>query len=379
MRFMRGKYCLDEVGDGKDELKFKKGKKTVLTVYIREDKYTFLIIFGKWERLSFEKQRDTFSQYILDYYDNSTTYHDGKWMFIDVSTLEQLEEVKKLIQIKKKPNRYPFLSENAVYGKCGHRCDLCLHYNKMSEEQRAGIEKHLNNVWGVGDWSMRCGGCESDECYCKDATVADGRSRIHTDSYSADDITWGILPFVPGQYEDGAKTVTDYQKQRKSKPSVEETVEKYLQGTAKERALRFVSFLRENKMAPQWGAVNSYNVSCKNRRVCILKINESGFQIRVNTQYNDDFNAFFSEESDETKEYLRASVSHCFGCGGCKPGLDIEILGKRFADACCNPSIHISDPDDEMLALAEKLVLLRKQAIKDGKAPEIKYIAIKNR
>lgn len=27
MVFMRGKYCLDEIGDGKDELKFKQGQK----------------------------------------------------------------------------------------------------------------------------------------------------------------------------------------------------------------------------------------------------------------------------------------------------------------------------------------------------------------
>ena len=33
MKFMRSKYLLDEVGDGKDELKFKQGKKTILTIY----------------------------------------------------------------------------------------------------------------------------------------------------------------------------------------------------------------------------------------------------------------------------------------------------------------------------------------------------------
>ena len=27
MVFMRGKYCLDEIGDGKNELKFKQGQK----------------------------------------------------------------------------------------------------------------------------------------------------------------------------------------------------------------------------------------------------------------------------------------------------------------------------------------------------------------
>ena len=30
MVFMRGKYRLDEIGDGKDELKFKQGQKTIL-------------------------------------------------------------------------------------------------------------------------------------------------------------------------------------------------------------------------------------------------------------------------------------------------------------------------------------------------------------
>jgi hypothetical protein len=36
MRFMRGKYVSEEVGDGKDELKFRRGGKTILTIYIRE-------------------------------------------------------------------------------------------------------------------------------------------------------------------------------------------------------------------------------------------------------------------------------------------------------------------------------------------------------
>ena len=99
MKFMRGKYRLDEIGDGKDELKFKQGAKTILTIYIHDDRFTFLIIFGKKEREYFEMHASEFSQYIRNYYDNSKTYHDGKWMFIDVSTLEQLEEVKQMIII----------------------------------------------------------------------------------------------------------------------------------------------------------------------------------------------------------------------------------------------------------------------------------------
>lgn len=228
MVFMRGKYRLDEIGDGKDELKFKQGSKTILTIYIREDKFIFLIIFGKKERECFEVQKNEFSKYICDYYENSKTYHDGKWMFIDVSTIEQLEEIKKLIQIKKKPNRKPFTKENAVYSKCGQRCDLCIHYIGTTEEQRSMLKTYLNKMWGENDWSMRCEGCASENCYCKDdpcyakeciakkeileckfcnefpcikATAADYRSMIHTEVHYADEITWGILPYVPLQYE----------------------------------------------------------------------------------------------------------------------------------------------------------------------------------
>ena len=166
MVFMRGKYRLDEIGDGKDELKFRQGQKTVLTVYTHEDRFTFLIIFGRKEREIFEAQIDGFSDYICDYYNNSKTYHDGKWMFIDVTAMEQLDEVKKLIEIKKKPNRKPFPKENAVYSQCGQRCDLCVHFVGTTDEQRAVMVPYLNKMWGISDWSMRCGGCYSEDCYC---------------------------------------------------------------------------------------------------------------------------------------------------------------------------------------------------------------------
>ena len=228
MVFMRGKYRLDEIGDGRDELKFKQGQKTVLTVYTHEDKFTFLIIFGIKEREIFEARRDEFSKDILNYYDDAKTYHDGKWIFIDVTEPAQLEDVKRLIQIKKKPNRKPFPKETAVYSKCGQRCDLCVHYTGTTEEQRAVMEPLLNKMWENNDWSMRCNGCYSDDCYCKDdpcnakgcapekgiaecrecsefpcirATSADYRSMIHTQVHYADEITWGILPYVPWQYE----------------------------------------------------------------------------------------------------------------------------------------------------------------------------------
>ena len=76
MRFMRGKYVLDEV-PGKyyeiDCLKFRQGKKTILSINIHEDHYDFQVIFGKAEREKFETQRDEFPQSIVNLYDKAHT------------------------------------------------------------------------------------------------------------------------------------------------------------------------------------------------------------------------------------------------------------------------------------------------------------------
>ncbi|HBG02781.1 MAG TPA: hypothetical protein DDW87_14655, partial [Firmicutes bacterium] len=58
--------------------------------------------------------RDEFPASIIDLYDKAHTYHDGKWMLIRVDTMEMLEAVKKMILLKKRPNRKPFSKENAV-------------------------------------------------------------------------------------------------------------------------------------------------------------------------------------------------------------------------------------------------------------------------
>jgi hypothetical protein len=105
LRFMRDEYVLDEVSDGKGELKFRRAGKTVLTLYPREECVDFLVIFGKEERARFEVLRDEFQPRTQRIYDDSKTFHDGKWMHILVSDGIMLEEVKRLIHIKKKPNR----------------------------------------------------------------------------------------------------------------------------------------------------------------------------------------------------------------------------------------------------------------------------------
>jgi len=232
MRFMRGKYNLDEVAGNYydiDCLKFRQGKKTILSINIHEDHYDFQIIFGKVEREKFESQRSEFPKAIQDLYDKERTLHDGKWMLIRVDNMAALDTVKRLIIIKKKPNRKPFPKEQAIYAECGHRCDLCVHYSggSASDEFREKLHVHVARVygWNPDDEIQPCSGCSKGgldgkyDCHQRKCATEKGLTRctdcseyacskatvgwppvIEARDISADDVTWAILPYVDGQY-----------------------------------------------------------------------------------------------------------------------------------------------------------------------------------
>ena len=124
--FIRAYYVMEELWDGNEILKFRKSGKTLVSLSVHENRFNALIIFGKAEREKFDAVRDNFSDYILNYYDNSRTYHDGKWMFIDVDSNTNIDEIVELIKIKKKPNRKVENLKDAEIGCCGNRCDQCL-------------------------------------------------------------------------------------------------------------------------------------------------------------------------------------------------------------------------------------------------------------
>jgi hypothetical protein len=126
---------------------------------------------------------------------------------INVSADESILTDGKIDVAKLKPICYDPVSHN---------------YNALGQI----MEANLNKMWENTDWSMSCQGCHSENCGCKDcnakqciskknlsnckdcpeypcikATSADYRSMIHTEVHYKDEITWGILPYVPLQYE----------------------------------------------------------------------------------------------------------------------------------------------------------------------------------
>ena len=87
------------------ELKFRRGGKTLITLYIREGYFGATVILGKDERAKCEERRGEFSSALLKIYDETNTLHDGKWLWIVVHDMSMLDDIFRLLAIKRKPNR----------------------------------------------------------------------------------------------------------------------------------------------------------------------------------------------------------------------------------------------------------------------------------
>lgn len=89
----------------KCEYKYRRGGKTLCSLFAREDCIGFMIVFGKEERAQFEEERAGFSKETQTVYDSVPTYHDGKWMMFEPQDASLFEDFMHLLRIKRKPNK----------------------------------------------------------------------------------------------------------------------------------------------------------------------------------------------------------------------------------------------------------------------------------
>lgn len=64
-----------------------------------------LITLGKAEREKVESKREDFSPALLTLYDETKTYHDGKWLWIPIDESLSLDDIINLLKVKRRPNR----------------------------------------------------------------------------------------------------------------------------------------------------------------------------------------------------------------------------------------------------------------------------------
>jgi hypothetical protein len=81
-------------------VKYKKSGKAVCTLYPREDYYAILIVLNEEDMEWFKGIRNGFTDHVLNRYDNSGMMNGTKWVMIDVSDDEILNDVKGIIKLK---------------------------------------------------------------------------------------------------------------------------------------------------------------------------------------------------------------------------------------------------------------------------------------
>ena len=87
------------------EYKYRRGGKTLCALYARENCIGFMVILGKEERSKFETEKESYAREVQRIYDETKTYHDGKWMMFEPTDTSLFDDFIRLLSIKRKPNR----------------------------------------------------------------------------------------------------------------------------------------------------------------------------------------------------------------------------------------------------------------------------------
>ena len=83
-------------------LRYKKSKAFCALVPEKE-RFVLVIVLGQKDREKFESLRANISSRTQQIYDDSTTYHDGKWLALPLQSRESLHDALFMLGLKRKP------------------------------------------------------------------------------------------------------------------------------------------------------------------------------------------------------------------------------------------------------------------------------------
>lgn len=84
-------------------LKFKKGSKSLATVYLRTSYVTVMISIAPKDEPEAEGVLLTCTEYTRTLYQNTASSKMGRWLMVDLTSLEILEDIKALLALRAKP------------------------------------------------------------------------------------------------------------------------------------------------------------------------------------------------------------------------------------------------------------------------------------
>ena len=84
-------------------VKYKKSGRALCTLYPNEGFFTCLICIGSKEELEAELVITACSSYVQELYKKAKPYNGTRWLMIDVTSEDVLEDVKRLLFVRSKP------------------------------------------------------------------------------------------------------------------------------------------------------------------------------------------------------------------------------------------------------------------------------------
>ena len=132
------------------------------------------------------------------------------------------------------------------------------------------------------------------------------------------------------------------EKQKESKPKIEDIVSVYLEGHSQRNAERFIAYLRGNKMAPRWMSTNSWKFCYKGKNVGFVRLKNGSWFISPFGR-PETYDECIRREN--LCELVWSSLKPCEHCLPCAPGKELTLGGKHFHNICGYFPIQFYDPD----------------------------------
>ncbi|MDO9166156.1 MAG: DUF3788 domain-containing protein [Rhodoferax sp.] len=83
-------------------LRYKKSR-SFCTLIPEKNRLALLIVFGAEDREKVESLRNSLAKKTQNEYDQATTYHDGKWLLLEIDTDSVVKDVMLLLAAKRRP------------------------------------------------------------------------------------------------------------------------------------------------------------------------------------------------------------------------------------------------------------------------------------
>ena len=100
-----GVFNIEWLFGGKNQgwtLRYKKSK-SFCNLIPEQGRFRVLLVFGGIERRKVEDILDSLISHVREDYQKAKTYHDGKWLFVNVDSAKVLSDIKRLLILKRHP------------------------------------------------------------------------------------------------------------------------------------------------------------------------------------------------------------------------------------------------------------------------------------